>query len=359
MSRMNQVIQIGEVGGNIHYYIEDYVYTYLKKQEGKEKTKYFLYGEKEEDGQQEKLYIYGIAEKPKMEQTYFKEYYPLGFLKIKNGERIWVSLKGQEQKITGFYVFYAPNQAMQEYLVDHHEEEKEDKPENKVKRQPMQEGLPVKEVAVPAMKYRIQKKKKENQNENFVFSFVGIAVAVMLVFLLTSANGQKKIEIFKRVIVETMAGAIKETPGNDIVIEEKKISQTDNVQQKEEMISEELPDSKLESAKKEEYQELPEEVLEEGLELKEEAVLEEGLELKKEAVLEEGLELKEEPVLEEESLPKEEPLYNEYVVKEGDSLASICKNTYGTLSKIQEICSVNNIENADYIQPGQKIYLPR
>ena len=33
-----------------------------------------------------------VAEKPKMEQTYFKEYYPLGFLKIKGDEKFWVTL---------------------------------------------------------------------------------------------------------------------------------------------------------------------------------------------------------------------------------------------------------------------------
>ena len=108
---MNQVMQIGNIEGDIHYYIEDYAYTYLKKQKGKEKTKYFLYGEKEESNQQKKLYIYGIAEKPKMEQTYFKEYYPLGFLKVKNDETFWITLKGQEQKINGFYVFYALSRA--------------------------------------------------------------------------------------------------------------------------------------------------------------------------------------------------------------------------------------------------------
>ena len=42
-----------------------------------------MYGEKEETKEKIKLYIYGIGEKPKMEQTYFREYYPLGFLKIK------------------------------------------------------------------------------------------------------------------------------------------------------------------------------------------------------------------------------------------------------------------------------------
>lgn len=135
MSRMNQVMQIGTIVGDIHYYIEDYAYTYLKKQRGKEKSKYFLYGEKEDSCNPQKLYIYGIAEKPKMEQTYFKDYYPLGFLKIKNDETYWITLKGQEQKMTGFYVFYAPNQAMQEYLVDHREEEKLQETENNPKRQ--------------------------------------------------------------------------------------------------------------------------------------------------------------------------------------------------------------------------------
>lgn len=307
MSRMNQVIQIGEIEGNIHYYIEDYAYTYLKKQKGKEKTKYFLYGEKEENEQQKKLYIYGIAEKPKMEQTYFKEYYPLGFLRINNDEKSWVTLKGQEQKITGFYVFYAPNQAMQEYLVDHHEEEKEDKPENKLKRHQVQDGLPVKEVVVPVRKYKVKKRKKEKQNDNFIYSFVGIAVAVMLLFLFTSTNGQKKIEIFKQVVADTMSDTIEKTSDYDIIIEEKSISEADNIEHKEEVA------------------EIQEEVVEQ----------------------------------QEEILSKEENIYDEYIVKEGDTLAAICKKKYGTLSNIQEICSINNIENADYIEPGQKIYLPR
>ena len=33
MSRLHQVIQMGEVQEHLHYYIEDYAYTYLKKQE--------------------------------------------------------------------------------------------------------------------------------------------------------------------------------------------------------------------------------------------------------------------------------------------------------------------------------------
>ena len=63
MSRMNQVIQIGEIEGNIHYYIEDYAYTYLKKQKGNEKTKYFLYGEQEEKEQQKKRSLHVLQKR--------------------------------------------------------------------------------------------------------------------------------------------------------------------------------------------------------------------------------------------------------------------------------------------------------
>ena len=210
MSRMNQVMQVGDTSGDIQYYIEDYAYTYLKKQKGREKTKYFLYGEKEETEKTKKLYIYGIAEKPKMEQTYFKDYYPLGFLKIKNDENYWVTLKGQEEKITGFFVFYAPNQAMQEYLVDCHEEIKEDEPEKRSKRQLPPDILPVKEVMVPARKTRIRKGDKEKNA--LPVSFMGIVVAMILLLVLTSANGQKKLGIFKQVIKETMGSVIEELP---------------------------------------------------------------------------------------------------------------------------------------------------
>ena len=51
-------------------------------------------------------------------------------------------------------------------------------------------------------------------------------------------------------------------------------------------------------------------------------------------------------------------VYEEYMVKEGDTLAAICKIKYGSLVRLEEICTINNIKNADYIAPGQKIYLP-
>ena len=336
---MSQVIQIGNIDGDIHYYIEDYAYTYLKKQKGKEKTKYFLYGEKEENGNKKKIYIYGIAEKPKMEQTYFKEYYPLGFLKIKNNESYWITLKGQEQKINGYYIFYAPNQAMQEYLVDHREEENVPETDNKEKRHVNGEILPMKETFVPARKMK-KNKKGEFRNEKFWFPIGGIVVAGLVLLVLTSANGRKKVEIFRQVIAQNMPGVMEDTFEEEFVIENKDVEELEK--QKDsyvEDVSNSTENNLIQNPESKENKNIVEDMKTEEQKLPintDEKNKEEKVEISEIAEIN----------------------YEEYIVENGDTLAAICKSRYGSLSKMEEICTINNIKNADYIAPGQKLYLP-
>lgn len=47
-----------------------------------------------------------------------------------------------------------------------------------------------------------------------------------------------------------------------------------------------------------------------------------------------------------------------YTVVKGDTLNSICMSRYGSLERLQEICEMNGITNADSIQIGQTILLP-
>ena len=47
-----------------------------------------------------------------------------------------------------------------------------------------------------------------------------------------------------------------------------------------------------------------------------------------------------------------------YMIKQGDTLAKICMQYYGSLSKMGEICERNQIEDKDNIYYGQKIVLP-
>lgn len=47
-----------------------------------------------------------------------------------------------------------------------------------------------------------------------------------------------------------------------------------------------------------------------------------------------------------------------YVIQRGDTLVGICMKYYGNLSNLDEICSLNGIEDKDSIFYGQKIILP-
>lgn len=47
-----------------------------------------------------------------------------------------------------------------------------------------------------------------------------------------------------------------------------------------------------------------------------------------------------------------------YMIKQGDTLAKICMQYYGSLSRMGEVCERNQIEDKDSIYYGQKIVLP-
>ena len=47
-----------------------------------------------------------------------------------------------------------------------------------------------------------------------------------------------------------------------------------------------------------------------------------------------------------------------YIVKDGDTLAEICRMYYGNADRLEEICAFNGIENPNHILLGQKILLP-
>lgn len=368
MSRLSQVIQMGEVKDGIHFYIEDYAYTYLKKQKGKEIAKYFLYGEQEREGSLEKLYIYGIGEKPKLEQSYFKEYYPIGYLKIKEEKAYWISLQGREEEITGCFLFYASNQAMQDYLVDHRQEETSEVVEVQKRKKIVDNEIPMKEVWVATRKVRSKRYQEDFKNEKFILPVFGIFLAALILVILVTPNGRKKAEIMKEVIAQTVSD-LGVTVEDDFSIEEKPLIE-EYEEMEETMSTDSVWDVQEEVDKIEEnVEENQGEMMIEETEVKEE---------KKEQVVE--------PVVEEKNISEEEvegvmeendaavgvenvseenntaekdaDAWDEYTVKQGDTLVAICKIRYGSTAKMQEICEINNIKNADYIAPGQKIYLP-
>ena len=45
-------------------------------------------------------------------------------------------------------------------------------------------------------------------------------------------------------------------------------------------------------------------------------------------------------------------------IRMGDTLADICNQYYGSLDKLELLCQVNHISDANLIMPGQRIVLP-
>ena len=52
-------------------------------------------------------------------------------------------------------------------------------------------------------------------------------------------------------------------------------------------------------------------------------------------------------------------VWQEYTVQKGDSLSKISERYYGTMSRVKDICELNQIAVEDLIYAGQKIYLPK
>ena len=51
-------------------------------------------------------------------------------------------------------------------------------------------------------------------------------------------------------------------------------------------------------------------------------------------------------------------IHASYTIRVGDTLADICSQYYGSLDKLELLCQVNHISDANLIMPGQKIVLP-
>ena len=51
-------------------------------------------------------------------------------------------------------------------------------------------------------------------------------------------------------------------------------------------------------------------------------------------------------------------IHASYTIRMGDTLADICNQYYGSLDKLELLCQVNHISDANLIMPGQRIVLP-
>ena len=277
-------------------------------------------------------------------------------------------MQGREEEITGCFLFYASNQAMQDYLVDHRQEETSEVVGVQKRKKTVENEIPMKEVWVATRRVRSKRYQEDFNNEKFILPVFGIFLAALILVILVTPNGRKKAEIMKEVIAQTVS-ELGVTVEDDFSIEEKPLIEeyeemeetmsTDSVwdvQEKVDKIEESVEEKQGEmiieetGVKEEKKEQVVEPMLEEKNISEEEA----------EGIMEENnAAVDVENVSEENNVAeKDADAWTEYTVKQGDTLVAICKIRYGSTAKMQEICEINNIKNADYIAPGQKIYLP-
>lgn len=401
------VKQVGEPKDYKKIYIEDYVHTFLYQYgAGKESgTRVaILFGTSERSGGKRHLYIksaYPVEQVTEKQGKYSftekvwgnvyqecEKYFPnqeiLGWFLAKSGfpvektavieethrtyfsgaDKVLFMIEPLEHdsgffafdgnrftKQTGYYIFYEKNEPMREFLLEKHEEKKE----NHTGEKP--------DVVMANFRRILKEKQEKNARRKKQVLSYGMKVAIALVLFVGAValkNQTDKIRTMeeqlgtgteKEIVQETVSGevVVEELPGNveenlEIILEEPAAEESVVEEEpEEELVVEEQPEEELPVT--EEQQETAEEIQEESVVPAEQP----------EEIVEESVEVIEE--LAEEAVAAV-PAYEEYMVQPGDTLAKICRDRYGTDERMNEICALNEIADGDYIQVGEIILLP-
>lgn len=365
--------QIGEINDYYKVYMEDYVFTFLQQLtngDGEFSRVVLLVGERYVDAEKCVNVIYGAIEGKKLcleenrmifdkenqcylEEVYnknFAEYEILGwsvvekslnavscatmwkdmgglfqkenkillhFLKDEKYPVLYCNYHNQIKQLDGFSIFYENNESMRKYLVLWNQWNNDSALE-------LEEEIAVRKFRQCMQEKQMQVRAIKNRTYMLVVSLVMMLFVVITgTLMLHNYRYLKSVENTLNQLVDTF----------DVEIQE--IIMANNSQVEKEYI-----------------------VPENGMGVIEEKDKSVETEIAKEVVIGEELAERENSVELGKELEAVEKEIYVYLVQSGDTLKKICNYYYGSDEKIQEICELNNIKNANYIVIGQKILLP-
>lgn len=411
--------QIGQVSGNQKVYLEDYVITYLKQPPSPDENMriVILYGKKEMTGDELCWFVNGAVGAEKdffMEKTvidqeswqrvnemagrFFPEASVLGWAIIGNEstkdmeeqilrtqrqffrsdqklyfeynteekeEYVYLFEKGKMHQQSGYYIYYERNESMQNYMVSlraaerHPEEFEADR-------------------AAQQFRERTSEKRQEIHRRRSAALTTCLSLSLMLVIMVigvTMLNNYEKMQNMEQVLYQ-ISGKIDQS---DEVEEAARMQEVVALDQSEKELTQAIDEPAPSVSREElaqgsaEEQSEPVQVMGDtetaGMETVETETVEtqtgEAEALEPETAetetdpepLEEGPEIAEsESVADDVSQTVAQQTI--YVIQKGDTLAKICMKYYGSLSRMDEICEMNQIADKDNILYGQKIILP-
>lgn len=241
---------------------------------------------------------------------------------VEKEENFWVYENNQMCRQSGYYIYYEKNEPMQSYMIAY----SKNKSIEQTERVPDRVITDFRKVS---QEKKEEKKSEEKQQSKYANIIMG-ACAAIAVFAIGSIYFQKQ----------------------KITNESNGINITQNEKQQEEQIPVTVPETEvtIEPSVTMAPTQIslydPEKTQENTDEDKQEQLPESDTQVNQ-------TENVQETISAEISLKDKE-----YVIQRGDTLTSICKNLYGTISKIDEICELNEIEPEEFIYPGQKLLLP-
>lgn len=360
MELPKNIVQIGKPDRTHKIFVEDYVVSYIKQinRDCDNKTVGLaLYGKYYEENDCKYYFLYGAAkiegllhggpylsqmeqeEIADIEKKFFEEYRFLAWCNLKGEpvEGFYVQSQGKGMKVDGYACFYEKNESMLSYMLQT-EQKKEAKGQLAVQEQSRSEetSQPVgrgewkaEDIRKPleqSVKRSVPVKRNAIVRKTEYMKVAAAAVFLVLCVVgVTTLNDYEKLE--------------------DLQVAARQIIAS--------MTEQKLPDS-------------PDDL---GT-ISDVSANEVSFESQMQPTVPAPVELQEKPVVQtpvenqvqQEVQPAEEsvaaPLPVSYTIAKGDTLISICRQKYGTLERLSEICELNGITNADSIQVGQTILLP-
>ncbi len=369
MEASDILIHKGEKEEKYQLYVEDYVMSYLKNYRTTDRGNFF-YGERKP--KEKKYYIYGAGRQRQI--SYFEKYELLDEITcryVMDMPVFSIRENSGTYELSGYYIFYQSNDAMQSYMVEQRknaesERKEEDKNRAYIKSRP-QNIEDIKGRDQFQKKPYIQKKTKpqnagksrmgnnERSEEGKMghglmtlqLSAIFIVIAAIAINSTNSYDklkelGQSAVEVF--FVLENQEASengedVVKTEGNDETSKETVLRLTDL----DEKFAEENNAAKAEEEKDADASETE---IKEGDSVQNTDGTDDG---NKESDTE-GTSSS------EQAFSRNITEY--YRIEKGDTLYTISIKIYGDSSKVAEICELNQITNPDHIEYGQKILLP-
>lgn len=408
MELPKNITQIGESNNRCKIYVEDYVISYMKQLNRVAMDKDMavaLYGINKEENGTSYIFLYGAAkltflqketrhlsqaqqqEIERLRRKYFAEYSFMGY-RLLNGEMLegfHICEQDICRYISGYAQFYEKNDGMLAYMLDEREEgpsEIVDEEKYEMVRRRQEErraqhesGQIMRERCCESAREAEQSPERMKHTENretssardklhaaeevpAISGMRGMRVAVVGVFALLCLVGLKALNNngsvagFQAAMSQAMNQVMEQKiPDADTLVAEEKL--TDAVLQENEQAMQQSREMNETESGTEGMK--PNELESENADLEEtESAATETETAALGAVTEPEVA---EPEI-AEVLPEPETQPIAYKIQEGDTLIGISVRNYGTDAKVETICAMNQIKNADDIKVGQVILLP-